>query len=197
MAMMIGIARAAFNAADLCGDLAAAWSRDGHHVLALADGLGHGADAFAAADQAIGYIGRNLSEEPLALFHGMNLALGPTRGAAVGVAAVDAKAARLTYAAVGNTRAAIFGWRTVRLDGFSGIVGGGYRRLASQTTPFRAGDHLVMWTDGVDERLALDLSETNGGDTADGVAGTLLDRFAIGNDDACVLVAWLRPEEGI
>ena len=191
MAVMTGIARAAANAADLCGDLAASWSTDGRHVFTIADGLGHGSEAFTAAGQAIDYVSHNLGENLVALFAGMNQALWQTRGAAVGVAAFDPVVGCLTYAAVGNTRAAVFGWRVVRLDGFSGIVGGGYRRLAAQTTPFRAGDHLVMWTDGVDERLTFDPA-TSGFDATDCVARALLDRFATGGDDACVLVARLR-----
>ena len=60
----------------------------------------------------------------------MNLALRPTRGAAVGVAAVEWATGQIVYAAVGNTRAALFGARNTYMDGYAGIVGGGYQRLS-------------------------------------------------------------------
>jgi hypothetical protein len=188
MALTTGIARAALNAADPCGDVAAGWARDGGYVLAIADGLGHGADAFLAASTAIDHVGNHLADAPLALFPGMNDALRSTRGAAVGVAAIDFSLGRLTFAAVGNTRAALFGWQVLRLDGFAGIVGAGYRRLAAQTIPFHPGDRLVMWTDGVDERLSFDSSAVRDVDP-DTLARGLLDQFSCGSDDSCVLVA--------
>lgn len=188
MAVTIGIARAAANAADRCGDAARAWQWQRQTVIAIADGLGHGTEAAEAADAALDYIGAHLDTEPLVLFQGMHRALGCTRGAAVGVAIVAPDHGRLTYLAVGNTRAGIFGWRVVRLDSYPGIVGGGYRRLAPTVVPMRPGDQLVLWTDGVDERLTM--TGQPAGD-AQPQAERLLHAYGLGRDDSCVVVAQL------
>lgn len=188
MAVSVGIARAAANAGERCGDAAHAWPADGRHVLAIADGLGHGADAADAANAAMDYVGGHLNDEPLALFRGMHVALGPTRGAAVAVAVIDPAVGSLTYLAVGNTRAGIFGWRTTRLDSYPGIVGGSFRRLSPMVVPIRAGDRLVMWSDGVEERLTVSAQPQ---DDPQHEAAELLHQYIRGNDDACVIVARL------
>lgn len=186
MELKIGIARASAMPADICGDMARSWTCADRVVIAIADGLGHGRDAAVASGRAMAYIGDHLGDDLPTLFKGMAEALASTRGAAVGVAIVRPAVAELTYAAVGNTRAAVFGWRSSRLDADPGIVGGGLRRLSLVTLPFRPGDHLALWTDGLEERLSMgDAAATEVGTLAE----TLLQRYCRGDDDACVVVA--------
>ncbi|MGE5476806.1 MAG: SpoIIE family protein phosphatase [Bacteroidales bacterium] len=189
MALSIGIARAALNPAERCGDAAHAWQMDdGRAVIAIADGLGHGAEAAHAADTAMAYVGGHLALAPLELVAGLHEALAATRGAAIAVAYVDPLAGRLTHVAVGNIRAGIFGWRTSRLDSYPGVVGSGYRRLQPTEAPLRRGDVLVLWTDGVDERLSL---PADSDPDAAALAGQLLQAYSHGGDDSCVVVARL------
>ncbi len=190
--MSVGLARRSANAADVCGDMAGWWSRDGVELLAIADGLGHGKDAAVAAAAALEAIAAWQGDNPVGLFHGMNVALRPTRGAAVGVARMDWATEQITYAAVGNTRAALFGAHTTRLDSCAGIVGGGYRRLTPITVPFLSGDVLALWTDGLDEQLELTAAD-HSAPGMDAMALRLLDRFARGRDDRCIVVARLVP----
>jgi serine phosphatase RsbU (regulator of sigma subunit) len=189
MAMNIGLARRSANAADICGDNAGAWTAEAAEVLAIADGLGHGRDAAVAA-AALDVVAAWSGLDALDLFRRMNETLRVTRGAAVSVATIDWAASRVTYTAVGNTRAAVFGERTQRLDGYAGIVGGGYRRLQSVSATFTHGDVLVLWTDGVEEGLNIRGAD-RGASSLDDMAAGLLARFAKGNDDACVIVASL------
>lgn len=187
MDLKIGIARSSANASDVCGDMAQAWTTDDRVVVAIADGLGHGPDAALASSRAMAYVGDHLGDDLPSLFSGMGRALASTRGAAVGVAIIRPSKAELAYAAVGNTRAAIFGWRSTRLDAESGIVGGGFRRLSPIVIPIRPSDHLALWTDGLEERLSVgnDAAAVEIGQLAE----TLLDLHTRGNDDACVIVA--------
>jgi phosphoserine phosphatase RsbX len=106
------------------------------------------------------------------------------------VATVEWGARQITCAAVGNTRAALFGERITHLDGYAGIVGGGYQRLSPVTTPFQSGDVLALWTEGLDERLELATGDHSAAGM-DGMAARLLERFAKGNDDRCIVVARL------
>jgi serine phosphatase RsbU (regulator of sigma subunit) len=188
MAVSVGIARVAANSGERCGDAARVWLEDGRAVVAIADGLGHGADAAVAADAAMDYVGRHLGDDPMALFRGMHAAMANTRGAAVAMAVIAVDQGTLTYLAVGNTRAGVFGWRATRLDSYPGIVGGGFRRLAPVVTPIRPGDRLILWTDGVEEGLSVGPSPQC---DAQAEAAQLLRQFSRGNDDACVVVARL------
>ncbi len=187
MELTFSIARSSANAAEICGDVAKGWLLSDRAVIAIADGLGHGADAALAAGRAIEYVGSHLGEDPVSLFRGMGSALTSTRGAAVGLAVVRQGSGELTYAGVGNTRAAVFGWRTTRLDGDVGIVGGGFRRLAPVVVPIRPGDYLALWTDGLDERLAL--AKAGHEEDIDRLAEALLRRYSSGHDDACLILA--------
>ena len=189
-AINFGIARSSANAAEVCGDMAAWWSKDSAECVAIADGLGHGKDAAVAAAAALQVVAAWRGRDIADLFQNMNSALKATRGAAVGVATVEWAAGQITYAAVGNTRAALFGARATYLDGYAGIVGGGYRRLSPVVLPFQSGDVLAMWTDGLDERLDL-VSADHSAAGMDGMASRLLDRFAKGHDDRCIVVARL------
>ena len=189
-AISFGIARRSANAADVCGDMAGWWSRDGIECVAIADGLGHGKEAALAAAAALEVVALWPGHDLPNLFQQMNMAVKETRGAAVGVARVEWATGQITYAAVGNTRAALFGVRATYLDGYAGIVGGGYRRLSPVVVPFQSGDVLALWTDGLDERLDLNTAD-HSADGMDGMASRLLHRFAKGHDDRCVVVARL------
>jgi negative regulator of sigma-B (phosphoserine phosphatase) len=189
-ALSFGIARRSANAAEVCGDMAGWWTGDGLERLAIADGLGHGKDAATAAAAALEVVAEWPGHDLPSLFQNMNVALRETRGAAVGVATVEWTTGQITYAAVGNTRAALFGARTTYLDGYAGIVGGGYRRLIPVVLPFQSGDVLALWTDGLDDRLDL-ITADHSAAGMDGMASRLLDRFARGHDDCCVVVVRL------
>ena len=188
--MTVGVASGSANAAEVCGDRAGWWSLNGLEVVAIADGLGHGKDAAAAAAVAIDVAAAWSGGDLLALFQRMNAALRPTRGAAVGIAVVEWVTSQVTYAAVGNTRAALFGAHTTYLNGYAGIVGVGYRRLDTITVPFSSGDVLAQWTDGLNEQIELTSADRSAA-KLDDTAALLLERFARGNDDRCVVVAHL------
>lgn len=188
--MTVGVASRSANAAEVCGDRAGWWSRNGLEVLAIADGLGHGQAAAAAAAAAIDVAAVWPGGDLAALFQCMNQALRPTRGAAVGVAIVEWATGQVTYAGVGNTRAALFGAHTTYLNGYAEIVGVGYRRLNTTTVPFSPGDVLAQWTDGLNEQIELTSADRSAA-KLDDTAALLLERFARGNDDRCVVVAHL------
>lgn len=188
--MTLGVASRSANAAEVCGDRAGWWTRNGFEIVAIADGLGHGPAAAVAAATAIDVAAAWPGSDLLALFRSMNQALRPTRGAAVGVAIVEWATGQVTYAAVGNTRAALFSAQTTYLNGYAGIVGVGYRRLDTITVPFSPGDVLAQWTDGLNEQIELTSADRSAA-KLDDTAALLLDRFARGNDDRCVVVAHL------
>ncbi|HRJ59540.1 MAG TPA: SpoIIE family protein phosphatase [Azospirillaceae bacterium] len=186
MDLNVAMARVSANSGDVCGDAAHFWIHGPETVLAIADGLGHGADAAQAANAAMNFIAEHLDLDLIALFQELNAAMERTRGAAVAVARVRPDLARIEYAAIGNTRAAVFGWSSTRLDAEPGIVGTRRRRLRPLNIPFRAGDCLALWTDGLRETLKIDYGATT---NLDALAATLMTEYATGDDDRCVILA--------
>lgn len=188
-ALTVGIALRALDDARHCGDQAAAWSDEegGRHLVCLADGLGHGRDAEAAAREAIAFIGHHRDLAPEALFRRCDEAIRGSRGAAVGLAFVDERAASLTFGGIGNIRAAVFGDTEVRLASNPGIVGGGFRHLTLDTVPFGPGTVAVLWSDGLAPLLALRRCPPDLLDDPPALARHLLETERHGRDDAGVV----------
>jgi anti-sigma regulatory factor (Ser/Thr protein kinase) len=92
----------------VCGD---AWGVDAdqHGVtITVADGLGHGPDAYVAAASAVDVVRRRAGRSPATLMQLAHSALRPTRGAAVAIARLDLARAQLAFAGTGNVAASIF-----------------------------------------------------------------------------------------
>jgi negative regulator of sigma-B (phosphoserine phosphatase) len=119
--------------------------------------------------------------------------LNGTRGAAVGLCAIDAAAGRLDYVGIGNTTIRRFGETDTRLVSQDGVLGQNMRTPRLQTLELVSGDAIVLYTDGVSDRF-----------TATDYPGVLLhppkqmadnivQRFGKDHDDAaCVAVRVLR-----
>jgi anti-sigma regulatory factor (Ser/Thr protein kinase) len=175
-----------------CGD---AWliqrASDGEGVrVTLVDGLGHGPDAARAAMVAVHAIaerGYTASlTETLQLVHAM---LHATRGAAVGMAAIDRRTSTVQFAGVGNIAGSIVSAAGTRsLASQNGTVGHEVRRFQEFTYEWSAGASLIMHTDGVSGRWRV---ETYPGMTSyhPSIAAALLHRdWARANDDATIVV---------
>ncbi|WP_067846132.1 SpoIIE family protein phosphatase [Nocardia lijiangensis] len=177
----------------ISGDRCVVLDAGGGAVLfAVLDGLGHGAAAADAADRAAQVLAENRSEPLDVLMVLCHRAMADTRGAAVSLALFDVKDS-IRWLGVGNVDSRVLtaspAGLTVRaavlLTG--GIVG--YRlpqNLQPQTVQVRAGDLLLMTTDGIVAESAegIDLSRSTAEITAD-----ILARHAKDTDDALVLAA--------
>jgi hypothetical protein len=159
-------------------------------LCAVVDGLGHGADAAAAAERAVEAIGGATAADPT-LLERCHAALAATRGVALSAAAFDGDSGSLTWLGVGNVEG-----RIVRVDSTGGaerglllspgIVGHLLPPLRPQTVPIARGDLLLVATDGVNPSFADRLPP--GGPCA-AIARGVLCRHGRQDDDALVLVA--------
>lgn len=77
--------------------------------LAVADGLGHGAEAHAAAVAALDVLRRRSGLMPAALMELTHAALRATRGAALALVRLDLRRNGLTFCGTGNISAVAFG----------------------------------------------------------------------------------------
>lgn len=193
----VAAASVPLDAHEPCGDVAGWWPRAGgaaqEGLLAIVDGLGHGAEAALAAQRALvtlDALHEACADAPLPrLMQQLDTALAsPLRGAAVGLVRVQGGA--LQHLGVGNTR--VMRWRMgqlLRLPSCNGVVGGGLpAELPVNVLDLAAQDWLLMFSDGVDERLALPLMLPEWHRDPALLCLHLLQRHSGGLDDAAALV---------
>lgn len=172
-----------------CGDQwGATAGANGSFTVLVADGLGHGPHAAAAADEALGVFARVAGRQPGTLVEGLHHALRATRGAAVAVLRCD-PGGRLTFAGVGNVSVTAFGTGGARHALLSGQGTAGHRlgRIREQMVDADEGALVVLHTDGVSARWSLDDYGGIGSHDPSVVAATLLRDHARGRDDATVV----------
>jgi negative regulator of sigma-B (phosphoserine phosphatase) len=165
---------------------------DGEYLLAVADGLGHGEHAAAAADVAARTVRANSAEPLDNLLVLCHQALQDTRGAAMTMARVSMTRGALSWVGVGNVDA----FRVHRVHGglptvegpvlSGGIVGFNLPRVTVRTVDLQVGDLLIFVTDGVDPRFIDDLPMR--GDPGE-LTQHIMRSWVKRTDDALVLVA--------
>jgi anti-sigma regulatory factor (Ser/Thr protein kinase) len=155
----------------------------------VADGLGHGPGAAAAARQAAAFFRANVGLGSVGILRSMHLALRSTRGAAVAVAEIDLEARLVRFAGVGNISGIVLsedgGTRSVLSH--NGTVGHVLNKLQEFVYPFPQGALLVLYSDGLGTRW--DLATYPGLAARDPglIAGVLYRDFKRGRDDVTVL----------
>lgn len=174
-----------------CGDRWAARVRDGSLLLLVADGLGHGAMAAAAAGAVVDAFLASDLDEPAAILEHLHRVVSHTRGAAVSVVRVEGDAVR--FAGLGNVAGTIAspdGGRRgmVSMPGIVGHKSRGVREFGYELAPEAV---VVLHSDGVSDRWSL--RDYPGLSRQDPllIAGTLLRDAGVRRDDACVAV--VRP----
>ncbi|HEX6810689.1 MAG TPA: ATP-binding SpoIIE family protein phosphatase [Planctomycetota bacterium] len=187
-----GVAACAMQGQAASADRYLVLQRRRDYLLAVIDGVGHGAEAEFASELAT----RALRESPegsleslLALCHAR---LRATRGVVMSLASIDARQGQLSWIGVGNVNGVLFknvinARQPARsLVQRGGVVGHTLPPLRGETIGMERGDTLVLATDGVasafDQEIPLSIS-------AQELADRILARHGRGNDDALVLVA--------
>lgn len=168
----------------VCGDGAIVIQHEVHTLIAVVDGLGHGPGAHAATSRALSVVSANASLPPEPLMRLLDRELASTRGAAVSLAQLTARAPhRLLFAGIGNVEC------RVRTAGVApqpiplpGIVGRGLRKVRVWEYPVAAGDLVVLFTDGLSQRLVLEADVAPAA-----LVAAMLARYAKGSDDALIV----------
>ena len=158
MAVRVGGVNVPIVGEDVSGD---AWEvvRSGSRVLVLlADGIGHGTQAAAAARAAVdAFLERGAGTAPAGIVEEIHRALRPTRGAAVAVAELDLQSRLVRFAGIGNIAGAIVSGSTSRsLVSHHGTAGHEVRRIQEFQYAWPAGGNLVLNSDGLISRWTLD-----------------------------------------
>lgn len=174
------------------GDAYCIEERDDFILVAVADGLGHGKDAHAASSKAVDYLCKHADKQPQALLEGVHDHIRGTRGAVVGIARIDRTAGTLVYAGLGNIETRIVAEEKVyRPVSVNGIVGHQARKFRQETFPFKAGDLLIMHSDGISDRF--EISTLARARDPQMLANQLAQTHGRDHDDQLLLIARLEP----
>jgi anti-sigma regulatory factor (Ser/Thr protein kinase) len=161
----------------------------GRTVLLIADGLGHGPDAAAAAAAARKYVWDNWEQQPADLIDGIHHALRSTRGAAAAVAVLNAASEVGVYCGIGNIACSVRAGGTSRsLVSHNGTLGHSVRKIQDFSFPFPAGALLVACSDGINTRWSLDDYPGLESRAPALIAGAIYRDHERGRDDATVVV---------
>ena len=174
------------------GDLHLVKPVGGGVLVAVVDGLGHGAAAAAAARAAVATLNRHAQESVLPLLQRCHQALAGTRGVVVSVALFDRADGSMTWLGVGNVEGVLLyadaGGRRgrERLVTRGGIVGSELPPLRAEVVAVAPGDTLILATDGIQSGFADELMVEA---PPQQLADQILTRSGKRTDDALVLVA--------
>lgn len=181
---------------------------DPHRVLlAVIDGVGHGADAAAVTTKILACLSANVRLDPSPLLQECHRAVEHSRGAAVGIALLDPAAALVRFVGVGNIKMQLLSRDLaqvaisipdcppsgVKIQTFvanSGIVG--YRlpsRLLEDSCNVGPGDLIGLWSDGMASGFDLWNVPHLPKLTPEGIVKAAFASFLRGGDDATLLVA--------
>ena len=189
----VGVSKRSLATGQECGDACLVRAEPSSMLLAVADGIGHGPEAAAAAQAAIDVLSSH-DTAPLEWLMGQcHLAVRESRGLTMGIARVETGESSITWLGVGNVQGVLLhaagGSAETResLCVGPGLVGYRLAPLMPVTRPFRRGDLLLMATDGLTNDFGEGAITRS---SAQDVADRVMERYATGRDDALVLAAW-------
>jgi phosphoserine phosphatase RsbX len=171
------------------GDLHLVAPFPGGALVALIDGLGHGAGAAEAARCAVSLLLERPQASVVRLFEHCHEGLRKTRGAVMSLATLDSRHSTIEWCGVGNVEGVLLPTTPERARYDIGCRGGvvGYRLppLNARTIPLHQGDLLVFATDGIHDGFTSAIQVER---TPQMIADTVLTKCSKGTDDALVLV---------
>jgi anti-sigma regulatory factor (Ser/Thr protein kinase) len=173
----------------VCGDAAAMVGEDGRVGLLMADGLGHGELAAAAAQEALRVFRSRPLQEPVLTLQAVHAGLRHTRGAAVAVAVVDLACHTVSYGGIGNIAGLLAdGGEVKRMVSHNGTAGHGSWKGQAFNYPIAGAPVVVMHSDGLTTSWSLDVHAGLLRHDPAVIAATLYRSHARGRDDCGVLV---------
>ena len=174
----------------VCGDAWDYHDESTRRVVMVADGLGHGAAASDAAQEALAAFRANIHRHPEEMIAAAHGRLQKTRGAAVAVADVDFERQVVRYSGIGNIAGAIAGAGKARsMISHNGIVGHQVSKIQEFTFPWDRDAMLLMCSDGINTRCSLEHYPGLPAKPAALIAAVLYRDFKRGRDDATVVIS--------
>jgi negative regulator of sigma-B (phosphoserine phosphatase) len=191
----VGVAVSTLRGQQVRGDQHVIRTFESGAMVAVIDGLGHGAEAAAAADLASVTIEACVRHSVLNVIERCHDALRRTRGVVMSVASFITAESAMVWAGVGNVeglllradRAAFPASEMLLLR--AGVVGHRLPPLTAAVIPIAKGDTLILASDGVGVGFWRGLPTV---ETPQRLSERILAQFATGADDATVVTARYR-----
>lgn len=188
-----GVAQIALEGETVSGDRHVVTPFPNGVLLGVVDGLGHGAEAAAAAEIAVATLAANAHEPVISLLERCHDALRGTRGAALSLASCNVAYHTMTWLGVGNVEGVL-----VRADKhavphqenvmlFPGVAGHQLPLLRAVVNPVNTDDLLFLFTDGI--RRDFLYEPPIPGHSPQRMADRICAKYGKGTDDALILVA--------
>jgi negative regulator of sigma-B (phosphoserine phosphatase) len=160
--------------------------------VAIIDVLGHGPEANDLTKVIDAFLDRQATADVSELIKRLHRHLKGTRGAAVGLCAIDSAAGYVEYIGIGNTRIRRFGKSETRLVSYDGVLGQNMRTPLLQSLQLESGDMLVLYTDGVSDRFTTEEYRGVLHHAPEDAVRIILDRFGKDHDDsACIAIRYV------
>jgi serine phosphatase RsbU (regulator of sigma subunit) len=183
-----GLAGAPLTGQTRSGDRGLVVPFDGGSLVALIDGLGHGAEAAKAAERCEEVLRRTAAAALVDIVQSCHAELRQTRGVVLSLASFDERGS-MTWLGVGNVEALLVrsdSDRTEAIAARGGTVGYLLPPLAPRALAVRPGDTLVLATDGIRHGFKREVHPSR---TPQEIADLILAGWSKGSDDACAIVA--------
>jgi phosphoserine phosphatase RsbX len=160
---------------------------------AIIDVLGHGPEANEVTHLIDAFLDRHATTDVSSLMMRLHQRLKGTRGAAVGLCAIDAAKGSIEYVGIGNTSIRRFGEAETRLVSQDGVLGQNMRTPLIQSLKLAAGDLILLYTDGVSDRFTANEYPGVLRHAPKEVVRIVLDRFGKDHDDsACIAIRYSK-----
>jgi serine phosphatase RsbU (regulator of sigma subunit) len=159
--------------------------------VAIVDVLGHGPEAHELTVTIDAYLSRYACFDLAGLIGRLHTHLKGSRGAAVGLCAIDPDAGSLEYTGIGNTAIRRFGSAESRLVSQDGVLGQNMRSPVPQQLQLESGDLVLLYTDGVSDRFTASDYPGLAWHSPQEVVSKTVQRFGKDHDDAaCIAVRY-------
>ncbi len=193
-----GVAHAALAGEPKSGDSHFVKSFPGGALVAVLDGIGHGAEACRAAETAARILGERPDDNILSLLKRCHEALRGTRGVVMSLASFNFARRAMAWCGVGNVEGLL-----VRSEASNppreslllraGVLGHQLPALHSTVLPLTPGDTLIFTTDGIRHNFD---SSRQYKQSPQEIADQILTQDSKGTDDSLVLVARYTGSDG-
>lgn len=175
---------------EISGDIWATAKSGDDTLILVADGLGHGLMANAAALVAVKVFREQVNCSLKDIVEAMHGAMRQTRGAALAIAKIDLKQQILQFVGIGNIAASIHSSTdNIHLVSHNGTVGHEVRKVQEFTYPWQQESILIMHSDGLGTHWDIERYPGLATRHPSLIAGVLYRDFNRGRDDLTVLVA--------
>jgi len=188
-AWSIGAMNVAFSGEKHSGDCWAAALDGSTFALTVVDGLGHGPLACAAAHKAVQAFKEKPLSPPSESIRRMHQSLTGTRGAAAACCLFNPVSQTIQYCGIGNISGSVVSPQCSRgMPSHNGTLGMLPLRTREFEFPWAPGSLLIMHSDGVSARHALNSYERLINRHPGVIAAVLYRDYGRGRDDASIVV---------